>query len=230
MKITILQKGQESVTLDLDQMTSEERYELSSESIYSDAIFSTEAITPDMGLESMPRLSGIKPIHFFLHNPSKEMTSSRLVTSLDKYMAAQKENVNRIKEYLEKKKWVNVGMDGLSKNPTLWTSLFKVFGNGYFQNSILQNSRKNVIEKTYDGLKVVWLYHDNSNDSLKNKIKDKRTINDQVIGFLVLSKPNSENYFTKQITPRLILKPAEVGSGKSKYQDDRNYTITSNSK
>lgn len=228
MKITIQQKGQESVTLDLSEAKSEERYELSSESIYSDIILSTEAITPEMGLESMPRLSNIKPIYFV--NPSKSMTSSRLVTSLDKYMASQKENIDKIKKYIENKKWTNVGMDGLSKNPTLWTSLFKVFGNGYAQNAILQNSRKNVIEKTYDGLKVVWLYHDNSNDSERNKIKDKRAINDQVIGFIVLSKQNSDYYFTKQITPRLILKPSEIGSGKSNYTDNRNYIITSNSK
>lgn len=167
--------------------------------------FSVESSDPGRSEEAMPRLSGIKPVAFFSRN---RMNRNIYIESVDKYMEGQAGNIEKVKAYLEKKKWTNLGVGGLSRIPTIITSMFKVFG----QEEAMQSSRKQIFEKEYNGLKVVWIYTDNSNASQNAIREDIRSAKDSMVGYLILTtNVDGETFFSKQLTPIIRINRADNG-------------------
>lgn len=193
--------------------------------------------------EGFPRLPGVSSVRLFLseaHYAGQLLTKvsgagalSRniLSKSLDDYLASPgvKKALVQIKAYCEKKHWGIVGLDGLQKNPTLWTSLFKAVGSSFN----IANGRKNTFERTVDGVKIVVIYTDNKNDSRYAKTVDVRSAKDWFVLHLVLSKKDgeSEKYFTKQISNRIYVKVEDkegTANRKSNYNNEINVNANVN--
>ena len=167
----------------------------------------------NMSVESMPRLSSIKPISI---TGRRSFSRNVFAESIDKYMEGQSDTVNKIKSYISKKGWTNVGIAGLNKVPTLITYIFKTGGLGSWKDNFdLANARKCMFEKEYNGLKIVWIHTDKTNNSAKAKQNDTRAAKDAIRGFLVLSKPGSTRFFTKVLTP--IIRINSENNGASNY-------------
>ena len=205
---------------------SEESYEVS----FEDALISTESDfanlntvdrvfaeiaresgNPALSTESMPRMSGIKPFSF---TSGRDMNRQVFIKTLDEYLKGQKPTIEKIKHYLTAKGWEDQGVAGLSKVPTCITQWFKTFG---WKGAIsLANARKSIIEKEVDGLKFVFVHTDNGNDSAIAKLQDFRSFKDKMVGYLILSKPGSEKFFCKQVTP--IIRIDRKDNGKSRFE------------
>ena len=225
MKLTISQEGSNPITITVPEQTT--KYTVSTESwpqeqpvttgnIIDDIFASVSRESdPNMSAEGMPRLSGIKPVTL---NAGRSMNRQVFIKTVDEYMKGQGKNIEKIKSYISAKGWENVGMAGLSKVPTLWTGWFKDFG--FTSGLTLSNARKQMFEKEYDGLKILFVHTDNSNNSLISKVQDLRSFKDAVRGYLILSKPGSDKFFCKTITPIIRLDRAD--GGKSNYQTDVN--------
>lgn len=226
MKLTISQEGSSPITITVPNEVKREKYIVTTEAWEQETVKTGNIIDdifasvsresdPNVSAEGMPRLSNIKP---FAVHPGKVMNRQVFVKTVDDYMRGQGKNIEKIKSYISAKGWENVGMAGLSKVPTLWTGWFKDFG---FKSGLtLSNARKQMFEKEYDGLKILFVHTDNSNNSLTSKISDLRAFKDAVRGYLILSKPGSDKFFCKTITPIIRLDRAD--GGKSNYQTDVN--------
>ena len=170
-----------------------------------------ESGNPALSTESMPRMSGIKPFSF---TSGRDMNRQVFIKTLDEYLKGQKPTIEKIKHYLTAKGWEDQGIAGLSKVPTCITQWFKAFG---WKGTIsLANARKSIIEKEVDGLKFVFVHTDNSDDSAVAKLTDLRSFKDKMVGYLILSKPGSEKFFCKQVTP--IIRIDRKDNGKSRYE------------
>lgn len=168
-----------------------------------------ESGNPALSTEStMPRLSGIKPFAFFA---GRSMSRNVFTSTVDEYLKGQKSSIAKVKDYITKMGWEDQGIAGLSKVPTIATQ-YKAFST---VNLTLTSSRKNIIEKEVDGLKIVFIHTDKSNDSAVNKALDIRSVKDTMVGYLILSKPGSEKFFCKQITP--VINIQRKDNGKSRF-------------
>ena len=193
--------------------------------------------------EGFPRLPGVSSVRLFLSGanyvgPLLTKTTGAgafsrniLSKSLDDYLASPgvKKALAQIKAYCEKKNWCIVGLDGLQKNPTLWTSLFKAVGSSFN----IANGRKNTFERTVDGVKIVVIYTDNKHDSRFAKTADVRSAKDWFVLHLVLSKKDggSEKYFTKQISNRIFVQVEDkegATNRKSNYNNEINANVNVN--
>ena len=205
-------------------MFSKEAYEISTEegSISEEADLSklnaVDRVFAEMAREShnpalsteaaMPRLSGIKPFSFFA---GRSMSRNVFTTTVDEYLKGQQSSIAKIKDYIAKQGWVDEGIAGLSKVPTIVTQMFKIFG---LANITLASSRKNIIEKEVNGLKIVFIHTDNSNDSAINKTLDFRARKDKMVGYLILSKRGSDKFFCKRITPTINVQRKDNGKSR----------------
>lgn len=189
--------------------------------------------------EGFPRLPGVSSVKLAgggVNSPlikaiGGAIPRSILSKSLDEYLSSPgvKKALAKIKEYCEKKHWSIVGLDGLQKNPTLWTYLFKAVGSSFN----IANGRKNTFERTVDGVKIVVIYTDNKNDSHYAKTMDVRSGKDWFVLHLVLSKKDGEStkYFTKQISNRVYVKVEDkegVDNRKANYRNEINVNANVN--
>jgi len=167
--------------------------------------------------EGFPRLPGAKIGFGIISKVKAQYTGSGakrsvIAKSLDAYLNSEpvKASLKKIKEYCDKKHWGIVGIDGLQKSPTLWTSMFKALYGGSL-SPIINNVRKNIFEKTVDGIKIVIIYTDNSDNSAAAKLNDKRSARDWAVCHLVLAKNDgaASKYFTKQISNKLLLNESD---------------------
>ena len=211
-----------TVTISTEEPTeSRESIDLSSMSTV-DRVFAEmtrESFDPSRSEEAVPRLSGIKPVAILR---KRSMSKQVFVGAIDTYLSGQKPQINKIKEYLNKKGWVNLGLAGLSREPTLFTDVFKVFGGNTTSRSI-RNPRDHLIEKEVDGLKIVFVFTDNNDNSEYAKKHDIRSAKNKMVGHLILTKEKNDKkniFFCKQITP-IILVDSE-SDGKSQYSTDIN--------
>ncbi len=189
--------------------------------------------------EGFPRLPGVSSVKLAGGGVNSPLTKaiggaiprSILSKSLDDYLSSPgvKKALSQIKAYCEKKHWGIVGLDGLQKEPTLWTYLFKAVGSSLN----ISNGRKNTFERTVDGVKIVVIYTDNKNDSHYAKSMDVRSGKDWFVLHLVLSKKDGEStkYFTKQISNRVFVKVEDkegAANRKSNYNNEINANVNVN--
>lgn len=207
-----------TVTISTEDTKTVESVDLSSMSTV-DKLFAEmtrESSDPSRSEEAMPRLSGIKPVAILR---KRSMSKQVFAGAIDTYLSGQKPQINKIKEYLNKKGWVNLGLAGLSREPTLFTDVFKVFGGNTTSRSI-RNPRDHLIEKEVDGLKIVFVFTDNNDNSEYAKKHDIRSAKNRMVGHLILSKETNPMFFCKQITPIILID--SDSDGKSQYNTDIN--------